>query len=211
VTLVLGLTGSIGMGKSATANLFREAGIAVHDADATVHDLYRGEAVAAIGAAFPGTTSAGEVDREALARAVLEDDAALARLESIVHPLVRAASEAFLQAAARRGERIVVLDIPLLFETGRERAVDVVVVVSAPEDVQKQRVMSRPGMTPERYEAILGKQTPDRDKRRRAHFVVDTSRDREAARAQVRGVLRAVAAMPGGAAVRRLGSGERNA
>ena len=168
----------------------------MHDADAVVHRLYEGEAVAAIEAAFPGTTAAGKVDRDKLAARVLGDDAALKRLEAIVHPLVQAAEQRLLAEAAARGEKVALLDIPLLFETGGEQRVDAVVVVSAPSEVQHARVLKRPGMTMEKLEAILAKQMPDAEKRRRADFVVDTSRGLDAARAQVRAILAAVATMP---------------
>ncbi len=194
--LVLGLTGSVGMGKSTTAGFFREAGAPVHDADAAVHRLYAGEAVPLIEAAFPGTTAGGKVDRGKLAARVLDDPAALKKLEGIVHPLVHASEERFLAEAQARGEKVVVLDIPLLFETGGEERVDAVVVVSAPPDVQRARVLERPGMTAEKFEAILANQLPDAEKRRRADFVVDTSQGFEAARAQVRAVLDAVATIP---------------
>ena len=193
---VLGLTGSLGMGKTTTARFFAEEGVPVHDADAVVHRLYEGEAVSAIEAAFPGTTAAGKVDRDKLAARVLGDDAALKRLEAIVHPLVHAAERRLLAEAAARGEKVAVLDIPLLFETGSDRRVDAVVVVSAPPEVQRARVLARPGMTVGKLEAILAKQMPDAEKRRRADFVVDTSRGFEAARAQVRAILDAVATMP---------------
>ncbi len=193
---VIGLTGSVGMGKSTTAGFFVEAGVPVHDADAAVHRLYAGEAVPLIEAAFPGTTLGGTVDRNLLARRVLGDPAALKTLEAIVHPLVHASERRFLAEAEARGEMVVVLDIPLLFETGGEERVDAVVVVSAPPQVQRARVLERPGMTAEKFEAILAKQMPDAEKRRRADFVVDTSQGFEAARAQVRAVLAAVATMP---------------
>jgi dephospho-CoA kinase len=193
---ILGLTGSVGMGKSVTARFFAEEGVPVHDADAVVHRLYEGEAVAAIEAAFPGTTVDGKVDRTRLAARVLGDDAALKRLEGIVHPLVHAAEQQLLAAAAAKGEKVAVLDIPLLFETGGERRVDAVVVVSAPAEVQRARVLERPGMTVEKLDAILAKQMPDAEKRRRSDFVVDTSKGFEAARADVRAILAAVATMP---------------
>ena len=193
---ILGLTGSLGMGKSATACFFAEQGVPVHDADAVVHRLYEGEAAAAIEAAFPGTTAGGKVDRDKLAARVLGDGAALKRLEAIVHPLVQEAERRLLAEAEARGEKVVVLDIPLLFETGGEKRVDAVVVVSAPPEVQRSRVLERPGMTVEKLEAILAKQMPDEEKRRRADFVVDTSRGFEAARADVRAILDAVATMP---------------
>ena len=193
---ILGLTGSLGMGKSTTARFFAEAGVPVHDADAVVHRLYEGEAAAAIEAAFPGATTGGKVDRNKLAARVLGDAAALKRLEAIVHPLVQQAEERLLAEAEARGERIAVLDIPLLFETGGDRRVDAVVVVSAPPEVQRARVLERPGMTMEKLEAILAKQMPDAEKRARADFVVDTAQGYEAARAQVRAILDAVATMP---------------
>lgn len=195
--LILGLTGSIGMGKSTAADLFREAGVAVHDSDAAVHELYRTSAVPLIASAFPGAMADGAVDRAALAGIVLDDAVALARLEGIVHPLVGAARDRFLRTAAARCDRAVVVDVPLLFETGAGASVDAIVVVTAPEAVQKTRVLARRGMTVERFAAILSKQTPDSEKRRRAHFLIDTSRGFDSARAQVRAVLRAVAAMPG--------------
>jgi dephospho-CoA kinase len=204
MTFVLGLTGSIGMGKSATARLFREAGVPVHDADASVHALYRGEAVPLVEEAFPGATREGAVDREALGRMVLADPAALKRLEAIVHPLVRAAEISFLKAAISASQPLVALDIPLLFETGGDRRCDAVVVVSAPAPVQKQRVLERRGMTPEKFEAILAKQTPDSEKRSRAHWVIDTGRGFDAARRQVRDVVRVCAGRQGEAAARLL-------
>jgi dephospho-CoA kinase len=193
---VLGLTGSIGMGKSTTAQMFREAGVAVHDADATVHRLYEGEAVPLIEAAFPGSTADGKIDRTRLAQRVLGDAAALQRLEALVHPLVRRAEEKFLADASARGDKLVVLDIPLLYETGAEGRVDAVAVVSAGEEQQRERVLARPGMRPEKFEAILAKQVPDTEKRRRADFVVDSSKGMDVARAQVNEILRAVAKMP---------------
>jgi dephospho-CoA kinase len=193
---IIGLTGSVGMGKSTTAHLFAEQGVPVHDADAVVHRLYEGEAVAAIEAAFPGATTGGKVDRSRLAALVLDDPSALKRLEAIVHPLVQAAEQELLVQAQARGERVAVLDIPLLFETGGDRRVDAVVVASAPTEMQQARVLARPGMTWEKLEAILRKQMPDEEKRRRADFVVDTSRGIDDARAQVRAILDAVAPMP---------------
>jgi len=193
---ILGLTGSLGMGKSTTAGFFAEAGVPVHDADAVVHRLYEGEAVAAIEAAFPGTTAAGKVDRIKLAAQVLDNSEALQRLEAIVHPLVREAEARFLTDAQARGAKVVVLDIPLLLETAGRHRVDATVVVSAPSDVQRQRVLERPGMTPDKLDALLARQMADSEKRRRADFVVETSRGFEAARAQVKEILRAVATMP---------------
>ncbi len=190
---VLGLTGSIGMGKSTTAAMFRAEGIVVHDSDAVVHALYTGAAAAAIEAAFPGTVRDGVVDRGLLGAKVLDDPAALARLEAIVHPLVAESRAAFLTEAAKKGEQIVVLDIPLLFETGLDRDVDAVVLVTAPETVQKERVSKRPGMTPEHLAVILERQMRDAEKRARAHFIIDTSGDLAATGRQVRGILRALA------------------
>jgi dephospho-CoA kinase len=195
---ILGLTGSVGMGKSATARLFAEQGVPVHDADAVVHRLYEGEAVSAIEGAFPGITSAGIVDRGKLAARVLGDPSALARLEAIVHPLVRASEEKLIAQSKARGDKVVVLDIPLLFETGADERVDAVVVVTAPVEMQRSRVLARPGMTMEKLETILAKQMPDAEKRRRADFVVDTSKGFEAAREQVRAILEAIARMPAG-------------
>jgi dephospho-CoA kinase len=193
---VLGLTGSLGMGKTTTARFFAEAGVPVHDADAVVHRLYEGTAVAAIEAAFPGTTANGQVDRITLAARVLGDSAALKRLEAIVHPLVHEAERRLLAEAEAAGEKVAVLDIPLLFETGGDQRVDAVAVVSAPQEVQTARVLERAGMTMEKLEAILAQQMPDAEKRRRADFVVDTSRGFDVARAQVRAILDAVATMP---------------
>jgi len=193
---ILGLTGSIGMGKSTTAKFFTEEGIPVHDADAAVHRLYEGEAVAAVEAAFPGTTANGKVDRAKLAARVVGDEAARKRLEALVHPLVRESEKKFLADALARAVPIVVLDIPLLYETGGEKRVDAVVVVSAPPEVQRDRVLARPGMTPERFAALQAAQVPDAEKCRRADFVVDTGLGFDAARAQVRDILGSVAKMP---------------
>lgn len=195
--LILGLTGSIGMGKSATAKMFVEAGVPVNDADAVVHRLYAGLGAQAVEAAFPGVLVDGKVDRERLARHVLNDAAALRRLEAIVHPMVGEAERTFLADAARAGARAVVLDIPLLLEKGGEGRVDAIVVVSAPAAVQRDRVLARPNMNPEKFAAILAKQMPDEEKRRRAHFIVDTSRGFDSARHQVHAILRAVAMIPG--------------
>jgi dephospho-CoA kinase len=196
---VLCLTGSLGMGKSQTAMFFAEEGVPVHDSDAVVHALYEGEAVAAIARAFPGATSDDKVDRAKLATLVLGDDAALARLESIVHPLVKVARDKFLAAAQARGEPVVLLDIPLLFETGAQHSCDAVVVVSASPEVQRRRAFQRPGMTDEKFAALIAKQMPDAEKRRRADFIVDSSQSFDHARAQVRDILRAVAKMRGSA------------
>jgi len=192
---VIGLTGSIAMGKSTTARLFAEAGVPVHDSDATVHKLYENEAVAPIEAAFPGTIKDGKVDRAALAQRVLGDAAALKRLEQIVHPLVREASQRFLNEAEAAGAEVVVLDIPLLFETGGETRVDAVVVVSAPAEMQRARVLER-GVAAAQLDAMLARQIPDVEKRARADFVVDSSQGVEHARDQVNSILTAVARMP---------------
>ncbi|WP_420394278.1 dephospho-CoA kinase [Acuticoccus sp.] len=190
---VVGLTGSIGMGKSTTAALFRTAGDPVYDADAAVHRLYAvgGAAVEPVGDAFPGVVVCGAVDRARLGERVVSDAEAMARLEAIVHPLVRLEQDAFLAAAREARARLAILDIPLLFETGRDRAVDAVVVVSAPADVQHARVLARSGMTEERLAAILAKQAPDAEKRARAHCVIDTSRGVDDAARQVEAVRRA--------------------
>ena len=190
---VLGLTGSIGMGKSTATAMFRAEGIEVHDSDAVVHALYRGEAAPLIEATFPGTTRNGVVDRALLGALVLDDPTALTRLEAIVHPLVAASRDAFLAEAEKKGARLVVLDVPLLFETGLDRKVDAVVLVTAPEAVQKERVSRRPGMTPERLAVILARQRPDAEKRARAHFIVDTGGEFAATARQVRAILRALA------------------
>jgi dephospho-CoA kinase len=189
---VLGLTGSLGMGKSTAARFFAEAGVPVHDSDAAVHTLYEGEAVPAIEQAFPGSTSSGKVDRAKLASMVLNDSAALTRLEAIVHPLVSDSREKFLAEAQAKGAPVVVFDVPLLFETGTDKSCDAVVVVSAPPDIQRCRVLDRPGMTEKKFSAILAKQMPDAEKRRRADFIVDSSGDFDNTRAQVRDILRAV-------------------
>ncbi len=193
---ILGLTGSVGMGKSVTAKFFAEEGVPVHDADAAVHRLYEGEAVAPIEAAFPRTTADGKVDRVKLGNRVLGDPAALRKLEGIVHPLVRREEERFLADAEQNGAPIAVLDIPLLYETGAEKRCNAVVVISAPPDVQRERVMARPGMTAEKFAAILAKQMPDAEKRARADFVVDSSRGFDAAREQVRDILAQIRKMP---------------
>jgi dephospho-CoA kinase len=194
---VLCLTGSLGMGKSRTASFFAEAGMPVHDSDAAVHALYEGEAVPLIEHAFPGATSNGKVDRAKLAAMVLGNDQAIARLEAIVHPLVGKVRDKFLADAQARGAPVVVLDVPLLYETGGERGCDAVVVVSAPHEVQRQRALERPGMTEEKFAALLAKQMPDAEKRRRADFIVDSSQSFDHARAQVRDILQAVARMRG--------------
>ncbi|MGC2824333.1 MAG: dephospho-CoA kinase [Pseudolabrys sp.] len=193
---ILGLTGSLGMGKSATAKMFAEEGVPVHDADAAVHQLYESEATPLIEAAFPGTTAGGKVNRDKLAQLVLGDSAAIKKLEAIVHPLVRNAEERFLSEAERKGATVALLDIPLLFETGGDKRCDAVVVVSATPDVQRARAFERPGMTERKFATLLAKQMRDADKRAMADFVVDTSKGFDAARAQVRDILARVVTMP---------------
>jgi dephospho-CoA kinase len=191
----LGLTGSVGMGKSATAAMFRAAGVLVHDADEVVHALYRGRAAPLIEAAFPGTVIDGTVDRAALSKVLFEDESRLRALERIVHPLVRDERDQFLVANAHAP--IVVLDIPLLFETGGEADTDAVALVTAPESVQRERVLARPGMTEEKFQAILAKQMPDSEKRRRAHFLIETGFGFAYAERRVCAVLRAIAGRSG--------------
>ncbi|MER9075574.1 dephospho-CoA kinase [Mesorhizobium sp. M0904] len=187
--IVLGLTGSIGMGKSTTAKMFAEAGVPVHDSDEAVHRLYAGKAAPLVEAAFPGTTRSGAVDRAALAERVLGDAPALKRLEAIIHPLVRADADAFLAENRAAGAPLAVLDIPLLFETGGGNRVDKVVVVTAPPEVQRARVLARPGMNEEKLASILARQVPDAEKRRRADFVIDTGQGFDAARAAVKAII----------------------
>jgi dephospho-CoA kinase len=187
--IVLGLTGSIGMGKSTTAALFSEEGVPVFDSDAAVHRLYSGRAAPLVEAHFPGTVRDGIVDREALGRHVIGNAAAMKALEAIVHPLVHEDRARFLDAARADAAKTVVLDIPLLYETGADTLVDKVVLVSASEAVQKARVLARLGMTPERFAAILAKQMPDADKRRRADIIIETGDGIESARRQVRSLL----------------------
>nr|WP_295978175.1 dephospho-CoA kinase [uncultured Agrobacterium sp.] len=192
--IVIGLTGSIGMGKTTTAKLFAEEGVPVLDSDEVVHGLYRAEAVPLIESAFPGTTVSGTVDRQKLADALRENPANFTRLEAIVHPLVRRRQDVFLAEAAKDGRQFALLDIPLLFETAAESRVDKVVVVSCTPEIQRERVLSRPGMTREKFEMILARQMPDAEKRRRADFIVDSGNGVEAARDQVRGILQKLAA-----------------
>lgn len=190
--IVLGLTGSIGMGKSTTAKMFAEAGVPVHDSDEAVHRLYAGAAAPLVEAAFPGTTTDGTVDRARLSSAVLGNPSAIKRLEQIVHPLVRADADAFVEDNRGRGSPLVVLDIPLLFETGGRSRVDKVVVVTAPADIQRERVLARPGMTAEKFAAILANQVPDAEKRRQADFIIDTGNGMAAARREVHRIIDAV-------------------
>ena len=196
--IVLGLTGSIGMGKSTTANLFAEAGIPVYDADAAVHRLYEGEAVAAIEAAFPGATVNGKVDRNKLSAQVVHDPAAMKRLEEIVHPMLGASRQKFLDDAAQSGAPVAVVDVPLLFETGGDKRVDAVVVVTTSPDIQRERILARPNMTEEKLQHILSRQLPDAEKRKRAHFLVDTSQGLDPVRVQIKDILaEAVKLIPG--------------
>lgn len=200
--IVVGLTGSIGMGKTTTARLFAEEGAVVFDVDAAIHQLYAAGAAGAVavGQAFPGVLdAAGAVDRGKLSSLVVSDPVALARLESIVHPLVRASRDHFLEEARRMGAAVVVVDIPLLFEGQRTGTVDKVVVVTAPEAIQRQRVLGRPGMTEEKFAALLARQMPDAEKRKRADFVIDTGQGLEAARGQVRDILGQLSRLPQGA------------
>ena len=190
--IVLGLTGSIGMGKSTTAKMFAEAGVPVHDSDEAVHRLYAGAAAPLVEAAFPGTTTDGTVDRARLSSAVLGNPSAIKRLEQIVHPLVRADADAFVEDNRGRGSPLVVLDIPLLFETGGRSRVDKVVVVTAPADIQRERVLARPGMTAEKFAAILANQVSDAEKRRQADFIIDTGNGMAAARREVHRIIDAV-------------------
>ncbi|MDN5005985.1 dephospho-CoA kinase [Bradyrhizobium sp. GCM10027634] len=193
---ILGLTGSIGMGKSTTAKLFAEAGVPVYDADAAVHQLYEGEAAPAIEAAFPGTTVNGKVDRQKLSARVVHDPAAIKQLEQIVHPMLGASRQKFFADAEAAKAPVVVLDIPLLFETGGEKRVDAVVVVSTSPELQRERVLARGTMDEAKLDAIIAKQTPDAEKRKRADFVVDTSHGLEPVRAQITHILAEVAKMP---------------
>ncbi|MGV1986719.1 dephospho-CoA kinase [Agrobacterium sp. 22-221-1] len=192
--IVIGLTGSIGMGKTTTAKLFAGEGVPVLDSDEVVHGLYRAEAVPLIEAAFPGTTVSGAVDRQKLGEVLRQNPANFSRLEEIVHPLVRGRQEAFLEQARKEDRQFALLDIPLLFETGAESRVDKVVVVSCAPEIQRERVLSRPGMTEEKFEMILARQMPDAEKRRRADFIVDSGNGVEAARDQVREILQKLAA-----------------
>jgi dephospho-CoA kinase len=193
---VLGLTGSIGMGKSTTAKLFAEAGVPVYDADATVHKIYQGEAAPAIEAAFPGTTVDGKVDRARLSAKVVHDPAAIRQLEQIVHPMLRAYHQKFLDDAERSGAPVAVVDVPLLFETGGEKRVDAVVVVTTSPENQQMRILARGTMSTEALEALLARQMPDQEKRKRADFVVDTSHGLDPVRARIRDILDQAVKMP---------------
>ena len=185
----IGLTGSIGMGKSTSAKLFAEAGIPVNDSDAVVHDLYSGEAVPLVEAAFPGTTSDGKVDRQELSRRLAGDPSGFKRIEAIVHPLVRERERRFVERQTEAGADMIVLDIPLLFETGADTRVDKIAVVSCDPQIQRERVLARPGMTEEKFNMILSRQTPDAEKRARADYVIDTGGSIDAARHQVQEII----------------------
>ena len=194
--IVLGLTGSIGMGKSTTAKLFAEAGVPVYDADATVHQIYEGEAAPAIEAAFPGTTVDGKVDRAKLSAQVVHDPVAMKRLEQIVHPMLGAYHKKFLDEAERAGAPVAVVDVPLLFETGGEKRVDAVVVVTTDAEQQRRRILARGTMSEQALDAILARQLPDAEKRKRADFVVDTSHGLEPVRLRIREILDQAARIP---------------
>jgi dephospho-CoA kinase len=194
--LILGLTGSIGMGKSTTAKLFAEAGVPVYDADAAVHQLYEGEAAPAIEAAFPGTTAGGKVDRAKLSARVLHDPAAIKQLEQIVHPMLGASRRKFFDDAEAAGVPVAVVDVPLLFETGGEKRVDAVVVVTTSPELQRERVLARGTMDEEKLNSILARQMPDAEKRKRADFVVDTSHGLDPVRASIRDILAEAVKMP---------------
>jgi dephospho-CoA kinase len=194
--IILGLTGSIGMGKSTTAKLFAEAGVPVYDADAAVHKIYEGEAAPAVEAAFPGTTEAGKVNRNKLSARVVHDPAAIRQLEGIVHPMLGASRQKFLEDAERSGATVAVVDVPLLYETGGEKRVDAVVVVTTTPEIQRERILARDNMTAEKLDAILARQLPDAEKRNRADFVVDTSHGLDPVRAQIRDILDQVVKMP---------------
>jgi len=194
--LILGLTGSIGMGKSTTAKLFEEAGVPVYDADAAVHKLYEGEAAPAIEAAFPGTTAGGKVDRAKLSASVVHDPAAIKRLEQIVHPMLGASRQKFFDDAEKAGAPVVVVDVPLLFETGGEKRVDAVVVVTTSPELQRERVLARGTMDEEKFNSILARQMPDAEKRKRADFVVDTSHGIDPVRTRIRDILGEAVKMP---------------
>jgi dephospho-CoA kinase len=194
--LILGLTGSIGMGKSTTAKLFAEAGVPVYDADAAVHQLYEGEAAPAIEAAFPGTTAGGKVDRARLSERVVHDQAAMKQLEQIVHPMLGASRKKFFDDAEAAGAPVVVVDVPLLFETGGEKRVDAVVVVTTSPELQRERVLARGTMDEEKFNSIVARQMPDAEKRKRADFVVDTSHGLDSVRALIRDILTDAAKMP---------------
>jgi dephospho-CoA kinase len=194
--IILGLTGSIGMGKSTTAKLFAEAGVPVYDADAAVHQIYEGEAAPAVEAAFPGTTVGGKVDRNKLSARVVHNPAAIRRLEAIVHPMLGASRQKFFEDAEQSGAPVAVVDVPLLYETGGEKRVDAVVVVTTTPEIQRERILARDNMTVEKLDAILARQLPDAEKRKRADFVVDTSDGLDPVRARIRDILEQAVKMP---------------
>jgi dephospho-CoA kinase len=194
--IILGLTGSIGMGKSTTAKLFAEAGVPVYDADAAVHQIYEGEAAPAVEAAFPGTTVGGRVDRNKLSARVVHNPAAIRRLEAIVHPMLGASRQKFFEDAEQSGAPVAVVDVPLLYETGGEKRVDAVVVVTTTPEIQRERILARDNMTVEKLDAILARQLPDAEKRKRADFVVDTSDGLDPVRARIRDILEQAVKMP---------------
>jgi len=194
--LILGLTGSIGMGKSTTAKLFEEAGVPVYDADAAVHKLYDGEAAPAIEAAFPGTTANGRVDRAKLSARVVHDPVAMRRLEEVVHPMLGASRQKFFDDAEAAGAPVAIVDVPLLFETGGEKRVDAVVVVTTSPELQRERVLARGTMNQEKLDAILARQMPDAEKRKRADFVVDTSHGLDPVRERIRDIMAEAVKMP---------------
>jgi len=196
IMLILGLTGSIGMGKSTTAKLFAEAGVPVYDADAAVHQLYEGEAAPAIEAAFPGTAADGKVDRQKLSARVVHDPVAMKQLEQIVHPMLGASRQKFFDDAEQAGVPVVVIDVPLLFETGGEKRVDAVVVVTTSPENQRERVLARGTMDAEKLDSIIARQMPDAEKRNRADFVVDTSHGLDPVRAQIKHILAEAVRMP---------------
>ena len=193
---IVGLTGSIGMGKSTTADMFRAAGIRVNNADEVVHQLYSGEAVPLVEAAFPGTTIAGVIDRQILSRKLAANPEKFKTLEKIVHPLVRAKEIDFIQNARRQGDDFVVLDIPLLFETGDLSRIDKIIVVTCPPEVQRQRVLQRPNMTEDKFELILSRQVPDMEKRAKADYIIDTGNGIDSARQQVAAIIKDLRSSP---------------
>ncbi|HEV7319681.1 MAG TPA: dephospho-CoA kinase [Ensifer sp.] len=197
--IVVGLTGSIAMGKSTAAQMFRDLGVPVNDADEVVHDLYRGEAVAPVEAAFPGVTKDGTVDRAELSRQLMKTPERLPELEAIVHPLVRQAEQAFLARNKAAGAPFVVLDIPLLFETGADSRVDRIAVVTCSAELQRERALKRPGMTEEKLAMILARQVPDSEKRKRADYIIDTSDSFDITRAQVKSIVDKLVASNGDA------------
>lgn len=192
--IIIGLTGSIGMGKSTTAKFFAEEGVPVNDSDAVVHDLYRSDAVEPVGEAFPYAIRDGVVDRQALARQLAANADGFKRLEAIVHPLVRQRESQFLDRESQKGAEMVLLDIPLLFETERHNAVDAIVVVTCDPQIQRERVLARPDMTEEKFELILARQMPDQEKRQKADFLIDTGHGLDTARARVRQIIKSLRA-----------------